>query len=134
MKTFYTAQMRYKFKHGKRDDENRLVIDTTVKNKSKLAPTWSMVSRVKGNIITWEEYTEEYMKLMRERYANYRWLFHSFLHVEEDVVLCCYCNGKENTNLSLSYRECHRYLLVDIFEKIATERLIIPFRYGGELK
>lgn len=106
-------------------------LDTTVKSAWKdmgkaFAPTWDMVMGHKRGEITWAEYTERYVALMRQRYAENKELFLKALSYE-NLVLRCYCS-----DTSKSSRKCHRYILADILMKIAKHHNI-TCRYMGEI-
>lgn len=121
----FTAQIGYS------GTSQQVVVDTTVKSSKGsaqvLAPTWKLVMGHKKGLITWEQYTEGYLDLMRRRYnlPHQRERMLDFLHIPEDVVFCCYCN-------EWKYPQCHRFLLVDIYEKLA-EKFGVQFIYDGEL-
>lgn len=120
-----TARINYK------GEPHQLVLDITVKGKNMpgfyFAPTWDMVKQFKRGEISWEQYTTLYTNWMRLQYTFGREKFLDILN-HDDVVLCCYCK-----DASLTTRQCHRYLLVGIFEKVA-KQFGIPFEYAGEVK
>jgi len=89
-----------------------------------LAPLWDMVIQYKHGIITAEQYTERYRRVMRDRYSSFRPRFLALLRDNDRLVLTCYCGVGDF---------CHRHLAVDILEKIATEH-DINFIRGGELE
>ncbi len=72
--------------------------------------------------LTWEQFCDSYLQLLRTRYAADKQPFLDVLH-QERVVLACHC---------AAHTPCHRYLAVDVLEKIA-QRLGLPFERGGEL-
>lgn len=118
MVTVYTSRV------GSHDFD---ALDITIKSASTLegkvlAPTWAMVMAHKAGAVNDEQYTEDYYTLMRHRWQGQSFRFLRVLN-RERIVLCCYC-GKG--------KFCHRYLAVDILEKIAA-RYAIPFERGGEL-
>jgi uncharacterized protein YeaO (DUF488 family) len=100
-------------------------IDITVKSSvdpwTAFAPTWEMVQRYKsgGNQ---EEFTEQYTKLMRQRFKQDSGPFFRVIKNarEGDIALACYCPAGEF---------CHRLLIKNILQKI--DRQLI---YGGELR
>lgn len=98
-------------------------LDTTVKSGDTLfSPTWDLLKRYKDGLISQNEYTTIFYQLMRESFQMNRERWLSILS-QEKLAICCYCgNG----------HFCHRYLLVDIFSKIANQ-YGIPFTYMGEL-
>jgi hypothetical protein len=117
--TIYTAQMRI-------DDHN--AIDITVKSANTplgraLAPTWEMVNGLREGRITDEEYTEKYLALLRQRYAQDNNLFHELLRDNTRIVLKCYCPPDTF---------CHRLIAKDVLIKIA-EHIGIQATFGGEI-
>src|SRR5688572_5002496 len=117
-----TSRINHKAKEGE------MVLDTTAKSGSGLgmtfAPTWALVVPSKRGQITWEQYTEGFYKLMRERYQENKAAFDEVLGSDKTVVFCCYCNDVYDNH------HCHRFLLVDIFRKLAASRGI-DFEYIG---
>lgn len=108
----YTAQYRY-------SGNDRL--DITVKGNDPIgrvfAPTWSMVMKSKGGQIAWDEYKQLYRELMQKSYRDNKIVWEEILNREE-LTLVCYCK---------SGSKCHRYLLVEYFEKLGA-------KYQGERK
>lgn len=105
-------------------------IDITIKSGTGpgaiLAPTWALVAGYKlhrqleageevdprwrfYHPISWKEYTEAYLRLLRERYRAHETHFLDLLDMSE-LVLCCYCQPED---------DCHRHLAADILMKIA---------------
>ena len=113
-----------------RGQARHLVLDTTIKSGAGLgkvfAPTWKMVMQSKQGEISWDEYRDQYTDLMRQRYAANTAAFLEALSSDE-LIVCCYCSDTHVTT-----RHCHRYLLVDILEKIA-KHYGIGFEYVGEV-
>lgn len=113
-----------------RGHSQQTVLNTTVKSGSGLgkvfAPTWDMVMGVKQGTLTWEAYTERYTQLMRQRYTQNPAAFLEALSCDE-LIVCCYCQDTHATT-----RHCHRYLLVDILEKVARHHGI-DFESIGEV-
>jgi len=131
--------------------EGKDKIDTTVKTGqgpgSCLAPTWSLVAgyklyeaRMNGDqaeIARWsinkitgkataalseEQYTEQYLQLLRQRYIQNKQPFLDIL-TGPQATITCFCGvGKF----------CHRHIAVDVLEKIALHHNI-PFERGGEI-
>lgn len=102
-------------------------LNTTVKSASTsegkaLAPTWKMVMDSKNERITWEQYTEAYLTLLRKRYAKDKTPFLNILK-QERVILTCFCQPTWN---------CHRHLAVDVLKKIADHHKL-PIQIIGEL-
>ena len=108
-----------------------LVLDVTVKNAKGqdrvFAPTWDMVMASKKELITWEEYTEQYLSLMRERYLQNQKHFFEVCSAGE-IVLLCFCR-----NSVMGEKHCHRYLLADVLVQVATKKLGIDAKYEGEI-
>jgi hypothetical protein len=103
-------------------------VDTTVKaNTSLLAPEWEMVMRWKDfekGIGDYDErqYTRDYKRLLRQRYRDNPDWFHEFCQ-KDKVAVSCFCARS---------KFCHRYLIVEILERIC-DYLGIEFTYVGEL-
>jgi hypothetical protein len=124
--------------HNPQDDE--LVLNTTAwtgKGIGKVfAPTWAIVSASRAGELHWQGseenpgYAEKYRDILRERYASHvgRRAFEEVLGSNKVVVFTCYCNDPEKT---YQQHRCHRYLLVEIFRKLA-EAKGIEFEYVGE--
>jgi hypothetical protein len=106
-----------------------MLLDTTVKSGegvgATFAPTWDLVRDSKSGKISWEQYTDGYTRLMRMRYLDNQAAFEQVLNSQQNVVFTCYCNDCYENH------HCHRYLLVDIFRKLAESRGI-EFEYIGE--
>jgi hypothetical protein len=68
------------------------------------------------------EYTQQYLELLRQRFKADRQPFLDIL-AQECVTLTCYCDGPF----------CHRFLAVDVLEKIARYHAL-PFERGGEIQ
>jgi hypothetical protein len=119
-----TARIDYQGHVGQR------VLNTTVKSGTGIgavfAPTWKMVMQSKRHEITWDEYREQYTTLMRQRYADNQAAFLQTLSSDE-LIVCCYCKDTYATT-----KHCHRYILVEILEKVAAHHCI-GFEYIGEV-
>lgn len=101
-----------------------LFIDTTVKSGIKLfSPTWEMVLAHKSGSLSNEDYIKQYKALMRDSIRQNKEIWLDLCNSSGPVVLACYCKSK---------CFCHRYLLVDIFEKLCNH-YGIEFEYFGEL-
>jgi uncharacterized protein YeaO (DUF488 family) len=107
------------------------VLNTTVKSGSGLgtvfAPTWKMVMASKRDEITWDEYHNQYTALMRQRYQANPSAFLEALSSDE-LIVCCYCKDTHATT-----KHCHRYILVEILEKVAAHHGI-GFEAIGEVR
>lgn len=91
-------------------------IDTTAKSASTdegklLAPTWELVNAIKDGSITWEQYTDGYINLLRGRYPAHKELFEQILK-RGKVIVECYCSKDDCLH-------CHRTLAVQVLKKIA---------------
>ncbi len=119
-----TAQIGYRGRIG------QWVLNTTIKSATGLgavfAPTWSMVMDWKRSRIDWDNYTNQYIELMREQYQKNQAAFLEALQ-SDALIICCYCKDTHS-----STRHCHRYLLVDILHKVA-DRHQIGFKSIGEV-
>jgi uncharacterized protein YeaO (DUF488 family) len=111
----FTAQMsKYKNKAD--------ALDITVKSGDKnFAPSWEIVSGWKKGEISWEEYTRQYIEMMRASYRRDPEHWHALLRRNE-ITLLCYCPAGEN---------CHRFILVELLQKLG-KKLGIEVEYGGE--
>ncbi len=120
-----TARIDYRGHVGQR------VLNTTVKSGAGLgmvfAPTWQMVMQSKRNEITWDEYRQQYTALMRQRYQANTAAFLEALNSDE-LIVCCYCRDTHMTT-----QHCHRYILVEILEKVAQHHGI-GFEQIGEVR
>lgn len=120
-----TARIDYQGCVGQR------VLNTTVKSGTGLgaifAPTWKMVMASKHNTISWQSYVEEYTALMRQRYQANPSAFLEALSSDE-LIVCCYCKDTHATT-----KHCHRYILVEILEKVAVHHGI-GFEAIGEVR
>ena len=105
-------------------------LDITVKSATGpgqvLAPTWALVGGYKnwqGYVpLTEQQYTETYLDLLRVRYRANEQAFIEIIQ-REHVVLLCYCRAGVF---------CHRYLALEVLEKIACAKGL-PVQRGGEL-
>lgn len=88
-------------------------VDTTVKSGMPLlAPTWDIVMGHKKGRITDEEYTEAYLKMLRDRWdSGLKKLFQDMLK-DNEVTLLCYCRAG---------KFCHRHILADCLDAAATK-------------
>ena len=98
--------------------------DITVKSGDKrFSPTWDLLNRYKCGECLPEQYTEEYLKLMRESYRQDSEYWVSFCKLEESVAIACYCAVGDF---------CHRHLLRDMLQAVCKSHNI-PFKFMGEL-
>ena len=98
-------------------------LDITVKSGNKLfSPTWDLVMGIKNQTITKEDYIYKYKSLMRKSFLENKDEWLNILN-RESLTLGCYC--KQDSF-------CHRYILLEIFEKIC-EKYNIEFIYEGEI-
>jgi uncharacterized protein YeaO (DUF488 family) len=77
-----------------------------------------MVMDSKHNTISWQTYIEQYTALMRQRYQANPSAFLEALSSDE-LIVCCYCKDTHTTT-----KHCHRYILVEILEKVAAHHSI----------
>ena len=116
-----TAQLNYQ----QRGSE--VVLNTTIGSGEGIgkvfAPTWEMVKGSKAGRISWEEYTRQYIELMRKRWLENREAFERAV-LQKKLVLTCYCAHRKN---------CHRHLLKDILIKVAASMGISATDGGEEL-
>lgn len=100
------------------------LLDTTVRSGDPVfMPGWGIVTGVKNGDITEDEYTSEYLTMMRESYKLNSSRWHEVMRMEK-VAFACYCR---------TGAFCHRHLLIDIFAKLCRHEGV-PFSYEGELK
>jgi hypothetical protein len=109
----YTAQYKY-------DGPDRL--DITIKGAGEgliFAPTWDMVTGHKKGLVSQEEYTDLYYRLLIARWYTDKSVFENFLHrfKTQHTTVVCFC--KPNTF-------CHRYLLTKFLN------YNYDIQYGGE--
>jgi hypothetical protein len=112
-------------------------IDITIKSAGPigrvLTPTWGLVAGYKHHQqleagqevderwrkywpLTWEEYAESYLNVLRLRYRTGQIEFVRLLeHGEREgkLVLCCYCRPGDH---------CHRHLAAPVMAQIARRR------------
>lgn len=89
--------------------------DITWAARHTFSPTYDLVRAYKAGEISWSEYREKYLHLLRVRYSKSPENFLSMVHANEKFA--CYCKPGEN---------CHRYILASVLQKL-------KFEYGGEL-
>lgn len=120
-----TARIVYRGRVGQQ------VLNTTIKSGTGLgavfAPTWKMVLEFKQGEISWDEYRRQYTDLMRQRYQANASAFLEALSSDE-LIVCCYCKDTHATT-----KHCHRYILVELLEKVAVHHSI-RFEYIGEIR
>jgi len=96
-------------------------LDITVKGQDPLgkyfAPTWKMVMECKKGKISEEEYTEQYLSLMRRSWQERPNVWQELLS-RKRVVLVCFCKPGSF---------CHRVILAKLLEKYGAV-------YKGEIK
>jgi hypothetical protein len=119
-----TARIDYRGHAGQR------VLNTTIKSGTGLGavftPTWKLVMASKQGKLSWQSYVEQYTALMRQRYADNPAAFLEALGSDE-LIVCCYCRDTHGTT-----KLCHRYILVEILEKVAAHHGI-GFETIGEV-
>lgn len=92
---------------GYKAQPGETVVDISVKNNPKhvLAPTWDMVLGFQRGTITWDQYVEKYMDLLRSRWANGRAEDIRELARESKyrtLVLLCFCADETRCHRSLA--------------------------------
>lgn len=102
---------------AKMKGEGWTVMDITVKSGNKaFAPTWDMVLGYKDKKITEEEYTEQYLSMMRESFKNNHSEWATLLKVDR-LCLACYCKSGDF---------CHRHLLKEYIANYAEDQHVVP--------
>jgi len=103
----YTIQLA---QWRKLKETNIVLIDATLKSgDTRLAPDPKLLFDYKSGSITDNEYSDRYLKIMRNRFRENKHLLLDLL-AGRDIAIACYC--KANTF-------CHRLILKDILMKIA---------------
>jgi len=97
-------------------------LDITVKSGDlRIAPTWNMVKGIKNGTMTKVEYIKQYKELIEKSIIENKGFWLELIERDE-LIIACYCKA---------YSFCHRYLLVEIIEKLCKENDIL-FSYVGE--
>jgi len=98
---------------GYRASAGEVAIDITVKRNPKhvLSPTWDMVMAYIQNRITWEQYTERYLEILRKRWVSRRKEFNYLVRKAKykTLILMCYCEDEKH---------CHRSLAKMVLDKV----------------
>ena len=121
----YTARVGYKgiFREH--------ALDITVKSGKgagqMFAPTRPLLNSYKYGPMTWEQYREGYLELLRGRYSGMARYVMDAVTKEQTVVLLCYCRDSYHGD-----RKCHRYLAAEVLLAIAKANGIIA-TYKGEI-
>lgn len=93
-------------------------LDITVKTGSTVfQPTWEMVIGFKNGSWNEDQYTRQYLALMRKKWRTHREVWDLLLS-KKRIVLCCYCKPGDF---------CHRLLLAELLVKCGAE-------YKGEIQ
>jgi uncharacterized protein YeaO (DUF488 family) len=99
----YTSRITY-------NGPNKL--DITVKNQDNIgrifAPTWDIVTYYKEGVISEEQYTNKYHKMMLKSYDINHHMWEEILS-RKRVVFCCFCPANAF---------CHRFILAGYFESL----------------
>ena len=112
----YTASL------NKKADHRGLLLDVTVKSARPedrvFAPTWDLVMASKRGQITWDQYRQAYLGLLRARWdqdpgAKARLRAVALQAVAQDVTLACYC---------ASHERCHRSVLAVLLTLVAKQQ------------
>ena len=102
-------------------------IDTTVKSGLPLlAPSWDMVTRHKAGTLDNSGYMALYLDKTRQSYKLHDAQWRKIALMDE-VAFLCYCPPGVIEHPTF----CHRFLLIEMFDKIC-QRAGIPFEYMGE--
>lgn len=88
------------------------------------APTWEMVNGYKGGKLSEESYRQQYLAMMRQTYQQQWWAWEWVL-LQPRVALACYCHQEDF---------CHRFVLVELLQKVAAQDEAIELVYEGELE
>jgi uncharacterized protein YeaO (DUF488 family) len=86
------------------------------------APSWFIVMGHKNGDISDEQYTDEYLSMMRRSYRDDRARWQEVVE-SGSVTLACYCKAGAF---------CHRIILVDLLRAVG-ESIGIEVVYEGEL-
>jgi uncharacterized protein (DUF488 family) len=93
--------------------EGWTVLDITVMSGIKaFAPTWKMVRGHKAGTVSDEEYTDQYLSMMRTSFRKWNDEWMKLLKIER-LALACYCRMGNF---------CHRHILADCIEKFARSK------------
>ena len=77
------------------------------------APSWELVMAFKNKEIDWTEYTRRYIIEMRDAYREHSEIFKRDAKRLDNIEFYCWC-----MNFNFPTKECHRFLLRDILEKV----------------
>ena len=73
----------------------------------RLFPTRDMVYSLKNDIITWDEYREEYLELLRSRWNH--GLRDQIMRLQNNATLCCWEKDPQR---------CHRSIVAEVIKKV----------------
>lgn len=80
------------------------------------APTWDMIHAYKEGSLSREEYTLQYLELMRQSFRDNQRAWSDVVwqvtHYKMRLVILCYCKPPPEF--------CHRHLLAEMFQKVFT--------------
>jgi len=84
---------------------------------SVFVPPFALVSDYKKELITWEQYTEMYVDMLREKYGEIVILLKTLSTKQQvNMEFCCWENK--------SHPHCHRAIVADIINKtVAFEKI-----------
>ena len=98
-------------------------IDTTIKSGlTYFSPTWEMVSNYKKGLLSEQEYTLRYFRLMTQSQINIPKAWKKLFNYDQ-LCIMCYCQRETF---------CHRHLLKNIIKDYA-EVHEFAFQYRGEI-
>jgi hypothetical protein len=98
MVKIWTAQYAY-------SGEDRFNITIGANINTAFAPTWEIVTGLRNKIISEDEYTRRYLRLMRISYMHHRGEWNKILNMDE-ITFVCFCKANSF---------CHRYILANLF-------------------
>jgi len=93
---------------------NATFLDVTRSKKSILSPSWNLLNDYKAGLIDWTVYTERFEREMERPKALREMLRVAKEAQKKDIFLVCF-EGP------LNECRCHRFILLDLIQKIAIE-------------
>lgn len=97
-------------------EQGEYVINITVGRNPDhcLAPTWALVNGLKKGTLSWEQYREGYLQLLRDRYPSRKAEFLQLAaqSVKYTLYLACFCRDPKT---------CHRSLAVEAMAKVVAK-------------
>jgi len=112
-----TLLARYTMHRGKRPEVAGVRMDTRKHTRHCLRPAAEMVNRFLADDpnYTWEQFREEYMRLIADRFSEDRQPFDRLAERarREDVYLGCSCPTKKNPDVN----HCHTVLALEFMQQ-----------------